>query len=83
MKVTKIIHFDSQEVEIDVTGAELWQALWGEFTVPEQVSEVKNIANHISIVFRRMPDALIAELNEPTRKIISDFFQSQAERFKP
>lgn len=82
MKVLKDVDLGSQEVEIEVSGEEMWSTVRCDLSVPENIGQFMRIANLTNAVFGKMPDAMIAELNEHQRKTVSEFFSKQAERFK-
>jgi hypothetical protein len=83
MKVLVDVDLGSKEIEVDVSGDDLWSTVRSEMSVPDTIWNFMKVANLTNSVFGKIPDALIAELNEHQKKIIGEFFAKQAERFKP
>jgi hypothetical protein len=64
------VDLGSKEVEIEVSGEDLWSAVRSEMSVPETIWDFMKVANLTNSVFGKIPDAMIAELNEHQKKMI-------------
>lgn len=83
MRVTKRICC-SRDVEIEITGAEAVRAILDDRTLGWEPKVAMMVALHnVAGFFRKIPDAVITELNDKDRASVSDFFAQQAERFRP
>lgn len=77
MKIPKYIDIQ-QEIEVDVTAEEIAQAFADSpDSFRHAISGINNCARFVKAITPEM----VAEMNEPTRKCIADFFAEQAARF--
>jgi hypothetical protein len=81
VKITKWIE-SSQEVEIEIGADDVIAALMdgSENYTPKQA--VFAAANKLAQVFRKLPQSSIDDLNDDQRKLIGDFLDEQAKRFR-
>jgi hypothetical protein len=82
MKVVKLCSVPDVEVEIEISGEEAVNAILGdqEGWTPRQL--LMRAVNNLASFFKKLPDTAIAELNGAQRKLIADFFEEQARRFR-
>jgi hypothetical protein len=82
MKFSKLVSIPDVEVEIEITGEEAVNAILGdqERWTPRQL--LMRAVNNLASFFKKLPDTVVAELNGDQRKLIADFFEEQARRFR-
>ena len=82
MKISKLVSVPDVEVEIEISGEEAVNAILGdqEGWTPRQL--LMRAVNNLASFFKKLPDTVIAELNDAQRKLIADFFEEQARRFR-
>jgi hypothetical protein len=82
MKVTKLVSVPDVEIEIEISGEEAVQAILGdeEGWTPRQL--LMRAVNNLAAFFKKLPDTIIAELHDEQRKLIADFLEEQARRFR-
>jgi len=79
MKIPKVISFE-QEVEVDVCAEDIAAALMGATDSPRAC--LLGI-NNCAAFLKSVPDDVIAGFNVAQRQVISDFYQTVAQRFAP
>jgi hypothetical protein len=82
MKIVKLVSVPDVEVEIEISGEEAVNAILGdqEGWTPRQL--LMRAVNNLASFFKKLPDTIVAELNSEQRKLITDFFEDQARRFR-
>lgn len=82
MKITTMVSIPCTEIEVHIDGNDIVAAILGETEGwrPEQL--IKRIYNDVAAFMLKMPDAELAKLSAPCRKLMVDFFDGQAARLR-
>jgi hypothetical protein len=82
VKVPVWVDLGSREIEVEISGEDAVAAILepSEGWTPKQL--LLRICNNVGGFLRKVPDSLIAELNEAQRKVIAEFFEAQGRRFR-
>jgi len=79
MKVTKFIDIQ-QEIEVEISAEDVVSAISED---PNSKITCMTGINNVSKFLTAVPESVINEMHNSTKKIIYDYFIEQANRFKP
>lgn len=82
MKVPVWVDLGSREIDVEIGGEDAVAAILEHSEGLTPTQRLLSICNNVGGFFLKVPDSLIAELNDAQRKVIAEFFEAQGRRFR-
>lgn len=82
MKIRTWVEFPGREIDVEVSAEDMVLAITDNSNDQKPVDHLKTAVSRFASFMNRVPDSVVDELLPAQRKIIIEFFETAAQRFR-